>query len=358
MGVPFVDAPCEAEAQCCELALKGKVYGVATEDMDALTFRAPKLLRKLAGGFAPSKGAKQDVMEIDYAKMIAGLGVTEEQFVDVCILCGCDYTDTVRGVGPKKALELITRARRHRARAAALAIAPSTAHPRELAAQGRRAAAARELAAGNAERAKKLAAKKAKEARKAARLAGEDGAAADDDGGAAARRRSPTAPTTRCSPRRPTTRWTRTTTGTARPRARTTTATRAAPRRAAPRWPPRPPTSEPSGRLERRPALLRGVRHADDGRRASAPTSVETAAPGPETEAGPSGSAGGRSKRKADDEANADEEEDATRRTHDEWVPMYQQARKTFMEHGGDRRRRRSTSSSRRRRRPSSRTSS
>lgn len=38
MGVPYVDAPCEAEAQCAALVKAGKVYAAATEDMDALTF--------------------------------------------------------------------------------------------------------------------------------------------------------------------------------------------------------------------------------------------------------------------------------------------------------------------------------
>jgi flap endonuclease-1 len=47
MGVPVVNAPCEAEAQCAELARKNRVYATATEDMDALTFKTPKLLRKL-----------------------------------------------------------------------------------------------------------------------------------------------------------------------------------------------------------------------------------------------------------------------------------------------------------------------
>ena len=47
MGVPVVNAPCEAEAQCAELARKNRVYATATEDMDALTFQTPKLLRKL-----------------------------------------------------------------------------------------------------------------------------------------------------------------------------------------------------------------------------------------------------------------------------------------------------------------------
>ena len=47
MGVPVIEAPCEAEAQAAELAKHQKVYGVATEDMDALTFKTPKLLRKM-----------------------------------------------------------------------------------------------------------------------------------------------------------------------------------------------------------------------------------------------------------------------------------------------------------------------
>merc|ERR1719491_1318754 len=47
MGIPWVQAPCEAEAQCAELAKAGKVYAVGTEDMDGLTFGTPVLLRHL-----------------------------------------------------------------------------------------------------------------------------------------------------------------------------------------------------------------------------------------------------------------------------------------------------------------------
>ena len=42
MGVPVIDAPTEAEAQCAVMAKAGLVYGVATEDMDCLTFGAPR----------------------------------------------------------------------------------------------------------------------------------------------------------------------------------------------------------------------------------------------------------------------------------------------------------------------------
>lgn len=30
-----------------------------------------------------------------------------DQFVDLCILLGCDYCPTIRGIGPKKAFDLI-----------------------------------------------------------------------------------------------------------------------------------------------------------------------------------------------------------------------------------------------------------
>jgi len=33
--------------------------------------------------------------------------MTHEQFVDMCILCGCDYTSTIEGVGPTTAYKLI-----------------------------------------------------------------------------------------------------------------------------------------------------------------------------------------------------------------------------------------------------------
>ena len=41
--------------------------------------------------------------------MLTELGLTHEQFIDLCILCGCDYTAKIGGVGAVRALQLITK---------------------------------------------------------------------------------------------------------------------------------------------------------------------------------------------------------------------------------------------------------
>ena len=79
------------------------MYATATEDMDALTFRTPKLLRKMTF----SSGQKQPIIEIDIAAVLSGLDLSYESFVDLCIMMGCDYCNTIKGVGPKTALILI-----------------------------------------------------------------------------------------------------------------------------------------------------------------------------------------------------------------------------------------------------------
>lgn len=103
MGVPSLQAPSEAEAECAALCKTGKVYAVSSEDMDSLTFGAPKLLRNL---LAPSS-RKLSVLEFDLSKALNDLNLSPEQFIDVCILSGCDYCDTIKGIGPQKALKLI-----------------------------------------------------------------------------------------------------------------------------------------------------------------------------------------------------------------------------------------------------------
>ena len=103
MGVPYVEAPGEAEAQCAALCKAGKVYATGSEDMDSLTFGSPVLLRHLTF----SEARKEPIVEVHLAKVLEGLGMEMNQFIDLCILLGCDYCDSISGIGPKKALDYI-----------------------------------------------------------------------------------------------------------------------------------------------------------------------------------------------------------------------------------------------------------
>lgn len=103
MGIPYVNAPGEAEAQCAELAKADKVYAAASEDMDTLCYRTPYLLRHLT--FSEAK--KEPIQEISTEAVLEGMDLTLVQFIDLGILLGCDYCDNIRGVGPVTGLKLI-----------------------------------------------------------------------------------------------------------------------------------------------------------------------------------------------------------------------------------------------------------
>ncbi|XP_046732091.1 probable flap endonuclease 1 homolog [Silurus meridionalis] len=101
LGVPCVQAPGDAEACCAQLVRSGVVDAVASEDMDTLAFGGTLLLRQL------NAKRQSEVMEFSLPKILQILQLTQEEFVDLCILLGCDYCDKIVGLGPSRALKLI-----------------------------------------------------------------------------------------------------------------------------------------------------------------------------------------------------------------------------------------------------------
>ena len=100
LKIPYIVAPGEADAHCSLLAKKCIVWGVYTEDMDILTFGSPRIIKNLS-----SKNKK--VIEINLYKIIEKLGITYNQFIDICILLGCDYCNTILGLEKCDILELV-----------------------------------------------------------------------------------------------------------------------------------------------------------------------------------------------------------------------------------------------------------
>ena len=113
LGIPWVQAPGEGEAQTAYMAAKGDVWGAASQDYDSLLYGAPRLVRNLSitgRRKLPRKNVyiKVEPEFLELSKIFAELGVTREQMIDIGILVGTDYNpEGVKGVGPKTALKLI-----------------------------------------------------------------------------------------------------------------------------------------------------------------------------------------------------------------------------------------------------------
>ncbi|KAG9089268.1 DNA repair protein rad2, partial [Ceratobasidium sp. 370] len=99
-GVPFVNAPMEAEAQCAFLAQRGLVEGVITDDSDVFLFGAGKVFRNM---FNQSK-----TVECFFsADLEREVGLDRETLIGLAYLLGSDYTEGLPGVGPVVAMEIM-----------------------------------------------------------------------------------------------------------------------------------------------------------------------------------------------------------------------------------------------------------
>jgi len=113
MGLPWVQAPSEGEAQAAHMTRKGDADYCASQDYDSLLFGAPKLLRNVTISGRrklPSKNVYIDIVPevMELAKVLQECQITYEQLIDVGILIGTDFNpDGIKGLGPKTALKLI-----------------------------------------------------------------------------------------------------------------------------------------------------------------------------------------------------------------------------------------------------------
>ena len=113
MGLPWIQAPSEGEAQAAHMNRKGETDFCASQDYDSLLFGAPMLLRNITISGRrklPSKNVYVDIIPetISLEQTLKGMGIRYEQLIDVGILIGTDFNpDGIRGLGPKTALKLI-----------------------------------------------------------------------------------------------------------------------------------------------------------------------------------------------------------------------------------------------------------
>lgn len=101
MGIPYIVAVGEAEGLCAKLVKDGTAISTLSEDTDLYPCGCPLVIKD----FSPTNNT---VTQTDLRVALHELGLTYDQFIDLCILLGSDYhRNTIRGIGPKKAYEYI-----------------------------------------------------------------------------------------------------------------------------------------------------------------------------------------------------------------------------------------------------------
>ncbi len=102
MGVPYIQAKGEGEAQASYMVEKGDAWAVGSQDYDCILFGAPRMVRNLT-----ITGGKANLEIINLEKVLKDLEITREQLVDIAILVGTDFNMGVKGIGAKTGLKLI-----------------------------------------------------------------------------------------------------------------------------------------------------------------------------------------------------------------------------------------------------------
>lgn len=98
LGIVVLNADHDGEALCSQLSASGQVEVVISNDSDVFFFGCKRVLFKFTeqGGYL-----------IQYEDILKHLGLSSDEFVDMCLLCGTDFNTSIRGIGFCRALVLI-----------------------------------------------------------------------------------------------------------------------------------------------------------------------------------------------------------------------------------------------------------
>ncbi len=111
MGIAWLAAPSEGEAQACDMCKKGLVYSAASQDYDTMLFATPRVVRNITISGRrklPRKNVYVNIEPemIDLQETLKSIGVTQRQLIWIGILLGTDFNDGIDGVGPVTAVKI------------------------------------------------------------------------------------------------------------------------------------------------------------------------------------------------------------------------------------------------------------
>lgn len=110
LGVPWMVAPSEGEAQSAFLVDAGIATYSVSQDYDSLLFGASVLVRNLTvSGKRRIRGKQVTISpeRIYLPELLENLEITREMLVQIAILVGTDFNEGIYGIGPKKAMKIV-----------------------------------------------------------------------------------------------------------------------------------------------------------------------------------------------------------------------------------------------------------
>ncbi len=115
LGIPWIQAPSEGEAQAAWLEQEKGLWAVGSQDWDALLFGADRLVRNLTTTGRrkiQGKDAYREVVpeQIKRDQVLEDLDISQEKLIWLAILVGTDFNPGgIHGIGPKRGMDLVNK---------------------------------------------------------------------------------------------------------------------------------------------------------------------------------------------------------------------------------------------------------
>ncbi|MGC8662567.1 MAG: flap endonuclease-1 [Candidatus Micrarchaeia archaeon] len=112
MGIPFLQAPSEGEAQAARLVKEGFAYAAASQDYDLFLFGSDIVIRNLTITGRRKLPKKNVYIEVNpemvlLKKLLEKFEITQRDLIWIGLLIGTDFNTGIDGIGPATALKLV-----------------------------------------------------------------------------------------------------------------------------------------------------------------------------------------------------------------------------------------------------------
>jgi len=106
LGIDYMDAKEEGEAQAVELVKEGLADYVVTQDYDAIAFNCENIIRNLG---VRSHGKYINPNIVSSSKVFKSLGLSYKQFLYFIYMTGTDFNYGIKNVGVKRAISIASK---------------------------------------------------------------------------------------------------------------------------------------------------------------------------------------------------------------------------------------------------------